>query len=132
MKIIKEFKEFAIKGNMIDLTVGVILGGAFGKITASLVNDIIMPLISLITGGINFKDLKIILSRSADNAPAITWNYGNFIQLTIEFLIIAFAIFIMIKMMNKLKRQERTEAPAPAAPRQEILLTEIRDLLKKV
>ncbi|MDO8667674.1 MAG: large-conductance mechanosensitive channel protein MscL [bacterium] len=131
MKIIKEFKEFAVKGSVIDLAVGVIIGGAFGKITASLVNDLIMPPISFITGGINFRDLKIILTRTADGSPSASWNYGNFIQTTIEFLIIAFAIFMLIKIINNLKRQEKAQAPAPATPRQELLLEEIRDLLKK-
>ena len=115
---------------MVDLAVGVIIGGAFGKIIASIVNDLIMPPISLITGGINFKDLKIVLSRAADGAPASAWNYGNFIQTTIEFLIIALIIFLMIKAMNKLRKKEKEEAPVPQVPRQEKLLEEIRDLLK--
>jgi len=131
MKIIKEFKEFAVKGSVIDLAVGVIIGGAFGKITASLVNDLIMPPISFITGGINFKDLKIVLTRAVDGSPTVSWNYGNFIQITIEFLIIAFAIFMLIKVINNLKRKEKEQAPAPATPKQELLLIEIRDLLKK-
>lgn len=131
MKIIKEFKEFAIKGSVIDLAIGVIIGGAFGKIIASLVNDLIMPPISFITGGINFKDLKIVLSRAADGTATASWNYGNFIQATIEFLIIAFAVFMLIKMINNLKRKEKEQAPAPVIPKQELLLTEIRDLLKE-
>src|SRR3989338_8064672 len=131
MQIIKEFKEFAMKGSVIDLAVGVIIGGAFGKIIGSIVNDIIMPPLSVITGGINFKDLKIVLTRAADGSPSATWNYGNFLQTTIEFLIIAFAIFLLIKAINRLKRKEKTEYPAPAIPRQELLLAEIRDLLKK-
>lgn len=131
MKIINEFKEFALKGNMVDLAVGVIIGGAFGKIIASIVNDLIMPPLSLITGGIDFKNLKIVLSRAADGSPAAAWNYGNFIQTTVEFLIIASIIFIMIKAMNRLRKKEKEQAPAPAAPKQEILLAEIRDLLKK-
>lgn len=131
MKIIQEFKEFALKGNMVDLAVGVIIGGAFGKIIASLVNDLIMPPISFITGGIDLKNLKIVLSRAADGATAASWNYGNFIQTTIEFLIIAGIIFLMIKLMNKIRRKEEAQTPAPAVSRQEILLAEIRDLLKK-
>lgn len=131
MPIIKEFKEFALKGNMVDLAVGVIIGGAFGKIIASIVNDLIIPPLSLITGGINFKDLKIVLSRAADGTPATAWNYGNFMQTTVEFLIIALIIFLMIKAMNKLRKREKEEAPAPVIPKQEILLAEIRDLLKK-
>ncbi len=131
MKIIKEFKEFALKGNMVDLAVGVIIGGAFGKIIASIVNDLIMPPLSLITGGVNFKELKIVLSRAADGTVAAAWNYGNFLQTTIEFLIIALIIFLMIKAMNKLRKKEKEEAPAPVIPKQEQLLAEIRDLLKK-
>ena len=131
MRIIKEFKEFAIKGNMIDLAVGVIIGGAFGKIIASVVNDMIMPPLGVIIGGIDFKDLKIVLTRAADGAPAATWNYGNFIQVTMEFLIIAFSIFIFIKAINKFKRREKMLAKEPRPSRQEQLLIEIRDLLKK-
>ena len=111
MKIIKEFKEFAMKGSVIDLAVGVVIGATFGKIVSSLVNDIIMPPVSLITGGINFKDLKIILTQSAEGAPVTTWNYGGFIQTVIEFIIIAFSIFLLVKLINKLKRQEREKTP---------------------
>jgi len=132
MQIIKEFKEFAMKGSVIDLAVGVVIGGAFGKIISSLVNDIIMPPIGLLIGGINFKDLKIIMSRAKDGSPAATLNYGNFLKVTIEFLIIAFSIILVVKFINSLKRKE-AEAPTkePKPTRQEILLEEIRDLLKK-
>jgi large conductance mechanosensitive channel len=131
MKIIKEFKEFALKGNMVELAVGVIIGGAFGKIIASIVNDLIMPPLSYLTGGIDLKNLKIVLSQTADGTPVTTWNYGNFIQTTVEFLIIALVIFLFIKAFNKFSRKEKAEAPAPLPTKQELLLEEIRDLLKK-
>lgn len=140
MSIIKEFKEFSIKGNMIDMAVGIIIGGAFGKIVASLVNDIIMPPIGYLLGGVDFKDLKVLIKDSVveagvEIAPAVTLNYGNFIQTAVDFLIIAFAVFMMVKSINKLKRKEiEKPAPAPEPPKpsnQELLLTEIRDLLKK-
>lgn len=140
MGIIKEFKEFSIKGNMIDMAVGIIIGGAFGKIVASLVNDIIMPPIGYLLGGADFKDLNFLLKDAVveagvEIAPAVTLNYGNFIQTAVDFLIIAFAVFMMVKSINKLKRKEIDKpAPAPEPPKptnQELLLTEIRDLLKK-
>ncbi len=132
--MIKEFKEFAVRGNVIDLAVGVIVGASFGKITTSLVNDIVMPPIGLIIGGFNFKDLKIVLVRSAEGAPTATWNYGNFIQVTVEFIIITFAVFILVKSINALKRREHHAATAvpPPPPADIVLLTEIRDLLKKI
>lgn len=136
MGFVKEFKEFAMKGNVVDMAVGVIIGGAFGKIVTSLVNDIIMPVISKVTGGINFKDLKVILTQ-ADEAKGITevaFGYGAFIQNVVDFLIIAFCLFMVIKGMNRLKKKEQAQ-PAPAAPpeptKEEVLLTEIRDLLKE-
>lgn len=136
MGFLQEFKEFAMKGNVVDLAVGVVIGGAFGKIVTSLVSDIIMPPIGLITGGMNFKDLKLLLPASlmaANGKPMepVSINYGNFIQQTVDFIIIALSIFLVIQAMNKL-RKPVVEAPAPAAPpsREEILLTEIRDLLK--
>jgi large conductance mechanosensitive channel len=132
MKIIQEFKTFAIKGNMIDMAVGIIIGGAFGKIITSLVNDIIMPPIGLLVGGVNFAELSVILKEAVGETPAVTWNYGNFIQVSIDFLIVAFAIFMVIKVMNAAKRQkEETPAASPAPTKEEILLTEIRDLLKE-
>jgi large conductance mechanosensitive channel len=137
MKIIDEFKAFALKGNVIDMAVGIIIGGAFGKIVSSVVNDIIMPPIGLLVGGVNFTDLKIVMKEAVGTAPAVTLNYGNFLQVTFDFLIIAFSIFMVIKFMNNLNRKkeaaEKTATPPPpAAPsKEEQLLTEIRDLLKK-
>lgn len=140
MGFIKEFKEFAIKGNVVDMAVGVIIGGAFGKIVSSLVNDVIMPPIGQLVGGMNFSELKIVLSEAVMEAgevvdPEAAIYYGNFIQTVVDFLIIAFCIFMMIKAMNKLKRTEdekpaEPEAPAPK-PEDIQLLEEIRDLLKK-
>lgn len=139
MKLLKEFKEFAMRGNVVDMAVGVIIGAAFGKIVTSLVNDIIMPGIGVLTGGANFSEYKFVIKDAATNAAtgelipevAITW--GAFVQTIVDFLIIAFCIFIAIKVMNNLmkKKKEEEAAPAPAGPTQEELLTEIRDLLKK-
>ncbi|MBP9854646.1 MAG: large-conductance mechanosensitive channel protein MscL [Candidatus Omnitrophica bacterium] len=137
MKVIQEFKDFAMKGNVVDMAVGIIIGGGFGKIVSSVVNDIIMPPVGILMGGTNFKDLKWILKpASVDTAgaakDAVTLNYGQFLQTTLDFMILAFAIFLMIKAMNKLKRKEEIKPAAPPAlSRQEILLGEIRDLLKK-
>lgn len=130
----KEFKEFAFKGNVIDMAVGVVVGGAFGKIVTSLVSDIITPLIGRITSGIDFKDLKLVLSYAADGTPN-TLNYGMFIQNIIDFLIIAFCIFLFVKMLSTArKRFEKPVEPQPeepAKPSAEDLLAEIRDLLKE-
>ena len=141
MGFIKEFKEFAMKGNVMDMAVGVIIGGAFGKIVTSLVNDVLMPVISLVTGGIDFTNLFVNLSddtkyktlAEAQEAGASLLAYGLFNQNIIDFVIVAFCIFLMIKGMNKLNRKkEEPEAPAaPAGPTQEELLAEIRDLLKQ-
>jgi large conductance mechanosensitive channel len=135
MSIVKDFKEFAMRGNVIDLAVAVIIGGAFGKIVASFVNDILMPPLGLLMGGVDFKDLKTILKEGTDTIPAVTWNYGMFIQNIIDFLIIAFAIFMMVRMIAKMQKQKAVEpAPEPAPPEpsnEEKLLAEIRDLLKK-
>lgn len=137
MSIIKEFKEFATRGNVVDLAVGIIIGGAFGKIVSSLVADIIMPPIGLIVGGIKFTDIKLGLKDAVVDSSgkvvqeAVTLNIGNFLQTTFDFLIIAGAIFLIVKLMNSLNRKKK-EAPAPAKPSVEVqLLTEIRDLLKK-
>ena len=137
MGFISEFKEFAMKGNVMDMAVGVIIGGAFGKIVSSLVNDILMPLIGKITGGVNFVDLFVNLSggtaktlAEAKEAGDAVFAYGQFIQNVFDFIIIAFCIFLMIKGMNKLKKEKPAEPEAPAGPTQEDLLTEIRDLLK--
>ncbi len=132
MKIINEFKAFAMRGNVVDMAVGIILGAAFGKIVASLVNDIIMPPIGLLVGGVDFSDLTVVLKQAAGEAPAVTINYGIFVQVIIDFLIVALAIFMAIKAMNSLKKKEEAApAPPPAPTKEEILLTEIRDLLKK-
>jgi len=132
MKFLDEFKKFAIKGNMVDMAVGIIIGAAFGKIVASLVNDIIMPPIGLLLGGVNFADLKVVMKAATDTAPAVTWNYGSFIQVLIDFLILAFVIFMLIKAINAAKKKEEAAPAAPPAPtKDQVLLTEIRDLLKK-
>ena len=139
-KIIQEFKEFAVKGNAIELATAVIIGGAFGKIVSSVVADVIMPPIGLLLGGVKFTDLKISLTDPVINAAgvitkqAVSINYGNFIQSLVDFLIIAFAIFMMIKGMNSMKKKEvaaPVEAPASPEPtKEELLLAEIRDILK--
>ena len=137
MGFIKEFKEFAVKGNVMDMAVGVIIGGAFGKIVTSLVNDVLMPIIGKMTGGISFTDLCVNVGdgnyqtlAAAQEAGAAVLAYGQFIQNIIDFIIIAFCIFLMIKGMNKLKKEEEPAPEAPAGPTQEELLAEIRDLLK--
>ena len=133
--MLDEFKAFAMKGNVVDMAVGIIIGAAFGKIVASVVNDVIMPPIGLLVGGVTFTDLKIVLKAVVDGAEAVTLNYGNFLQVTFDFLIVVFAVFMMIKAMNTAKRKEETAPAAPAAAppptKEETLLTEIRDLLKK-
>jgi large conductance mechanosensitive channel len=132
MKIVDEFKAFAIKGNMIDMAVGIVIGGAFGKIVSSIVNDILMPPIGLLLGGVNFTDLKVVMKAATETVPAVTWNYGSFVQALIDFLIIAFAIFMLIKGINSMrKKEEAAPAPPPPPTKEETLLTEIRDLLKK-
>jgi large conductance mechanosensitive channel len=132
MKFLDEFKKFAVKGNMIDMAVGIIIGAAFGKIVSSLVNDIIMPPIGLLLGGVNFTDLKFVMKAATDTVPAVTWNYGSFIQVAIDFLIVAFVVFMLIKGINALKKKEEAAPAAPPAPtKDQELLSEIRDLLKK-
>ncbi len=134
---IQDFKAFALKGNVVDMAVGVIIGGAFGKIVTSLVNDVIMPPISMLTGGMNFTDLKWVLSSAVMNGeevvkPEVALNYGNFIQTAFDFLILAFVIFLMIKALMAAKKKEEEAPAAPEATPADIeLLTEIRDLLKK-
>ena len=134
MAIVKEFKEFAMRGNVVDLAVGVIIGAAFGKIVTSLVNDVIMPPIGYLTGGIDFKNLKILIKEGdpAKKIADVSVNYGNFINTVIEFLIVAFCIFMVVKAINSMKKPE-VAAPAvdPAPTKEEVLLTEIRDLLAK-
>ena len=136
----KEFREFAIRGNVVDLAVGVIIGGAFGTIVTSLVNDVVMPPIGLLLGGVDFKDFFVVLRDGTKAAPpyasvaaakaadAVTLNYGLFLNAVINFLIVAWAVFLLVRAINRLRRQEAA-APAPP-PAQEVLLTEIRDLLK--
>ena len=132
MKILDEFKAFALKGNVVDMAVGIIIGLAFGKIVSSAVNDIIMPPIGVLLGGVNFTDLKVVIKAATETVPAVTWNYGNFILVIIDFLIVAFVIFIMVKARNAAKKKEVAAPAAPPAPtKDQVLLTEIRDLLKK-
>lgn len=129
MKIVQEFKEFAVKGNVVDMAVGIIIGAAFGKIVTSIVNDIIMPVMGIITGGVDFSDRSLTLREAVGETPAVTLNYGMLLQVTLQFLIVAFAVFLLVKGINKLKRKEEAQA-APAPTNQEVLLAEIRDLLK--
>ena len=139
-KFFEEFKKFAMRGNVIDLAVGVVVGGAFGKITTSLVNDIIMPAVSMVTGGVNFSDWKIILKQAVvengeEISAAVSINYGTFISVIIDFIILAFAVFCMVKAINSLHRKKEAAPPPPPAPpapsAEEKLLTEIRDLLRE-
>lgn len=139
MKLINEFKTFAMRGNVVDMAVGIIIGGAFGKIVSSFVTDVLMPPIGLLLGGTNFSALKIMLKDPVlDEAgkvvtAAVSINYGSFIQVTIDFLIIAFSIFMMIKAMNSMKKKEEVPATEPTPPpptNEEVLLSEIRDILK--
>jgi large conductance mechanosensitive channel len=131
MGVMKEFKEFAAKGNMLDMAVGIIVGAAFGKIITSLVSDVLMPPVGLIIGGVDFKTIKLTLKQAVGDTAAVTLNYGVFIQTIVDFLIVAFAIFLLIKGVNAMrKKQEEAPAAAPAPSNQEILLGEIRDLLK--
>jgi large conductance mechanosensitive channel len=131
MGMIKEFKEFAVKGNVVDMAVGIIIGAAFGKIISSFVKDVIMPPIGVAIGGVDFSDLTYIIKEASGDAAAVAISYGVFIQALLDFIIIAFAIFLVIKMINASKKKEE-EAPAeePKPSNEEILLTEIRDLLK--
>lgn len=132
MKILKEFQQFAMRGNVIDMAVGIIIGSAFGKIISSLVEDIIMPPIGYIMGGMDFSNLKIILKEATDKAPIVAIKYGVFINVIINFTIVAFAMFMLIRAMNTLKKKEEVAPSAPPKPsNQELLLAEIRDLLKK-
>ena len=142
MGFLQEFKAFAMKGNVMDMAVGVIIGGAFGKIVTSVVNDIIMPPIGLLVGGVDFTDMKLTMKKAVLDAagevvtPAVTWNYGAFIQQVVDFTILAFCVFLLVKVMNRLtKKPAPAPAPAPAPEpkptKEELLLTEIRDLLKE-
>ena len=136
-QILQEFKQFAMRGNVVDMAVGIIIGGAFGKIVTSIVGDVIMPAVGVLVGGVNCTDLKITLKDAVMEggevvAPAVTINYGNFIQVTFDFSIIAFAVFMLVKGVNALSRKKKEGKPAtpPAPPADIQLLTEIRDLLK--
>ena len=129
--MLKEFKEFAMKGNVMDLAIAVIVGGAFGKIVTSLVNDILMPVLGIILGGINFTDLKFVIAPASGDVAEAAFRYGAFIQSVIDFLIISFCIFLFVKLISSFKKKEPLEEPAPAEPsNEELLLAEIRDLLK--
>ncbi len=141
MAFLKEFKEFAMRGNVIDMAVGVVIGGAFGKIISSLVDDIIMPLVGVATGGMNFTDYKLVIQQAVVDGqtqeilkPEVSLNWGTWVQTLVDFLIVAFCIFVAIKAINQLKRQKQEE-PAPEAPaepsKEEVLPTEIRDLLRE-
>jgi large conductance mechanosensitive channel len=132
MSMISEFRDFAMRGNVVDMAVGIVIGGAFGKIVSSFVNDVLMPPLGILLGGVDFTDLAVTLKEAVGEVPAVTLNYGTFVQTLVDFIIIAFAIFMVIKAMNALKKKK--EAAPPEPPKQsaeEILLTEIRDLLKK-
>ncbi len=135
MSFVKEFKDFAVKGNVVDMAVGIIIGAAFGKIVSSLVGDVIMPPIGWIIGGVDFSDLAIQLPAMVEGKAPVVIAYGKFIQTVLDFTIVAFAIFVVIKGLNKLKqKEEQAPAPAPVEPlptKEELLLTEIRDLLKQ-
>ncbi|KAB0668851.1 large-conductance mechanosensitive channel protein MscL [Oryzomonas sagensis] len=129
MSMMKEFKEFAVKGNVVDMAVGIVIGAAFGKIVSSFVGDIIMPPIGVLLGGVDFSSLSIIVREAVEKKPAVLINYGKFFQTIIDFTIIAFAIFMVVKAINSLRKKEAAAPPAPS--KEEILLTEIRDLLKE-
>jgi len=131
MGMISEFKSFAMRGNVVDMAVGIIIGGAFGKIVSSFVADVIMPPIGVLIGGVDFSDLGITMKAATADAAAVTLNYGAFLQTVFDFLIIAFAIFMAIKGMNRMRKKEEAAPAAPPKPsNEEVLLTEIRDLLK--
>ncbi len=132
MSLIQEFKSFAMRGNVIDMAVGIIIGAAFGKVVSSFVDNIIMPPLGLMIGGVDFSDLAVVLREATGELEAVTLGYGAFIQSVVDFLIIAAAIFVAIKVMNSLKHKEEAKPAAPPAPsKEEVLLTDIRDLLKQ-
>jgi large conductance mechanosensitive channel len=132
MSMWKEFKTFAMRGNVMDMAVGIIIGGAFGKIVSSLVSNVIMPPIGMLLSDVDFSQLAIILRKATDTKPAVTIGYGMFINTVINFIIVAFAIFVMIKTLNSMKKKEEAKpVPPPAPSAQEVLLTEIRDILKR-
>ena len=132
MSMMSEFKSFAMRGNVVDMAVGIVIGGAFGKIVSSFVNDVLMPPIGMLMGGVDFSDLSVVLQEAVGETAAVTLNYGSFIQTVVDFIIIAFAIFMVIKAMNNMKKKEEEAPAAPPKPSAEVeLLTEIRDSLKK-
>lgn len=132
MSMMSEFKSFAMRGNVMDMAVGIVIGAAFGKIVSSFVNDVLMPPLGMLMGGVNFGELAVVLKEAAGEAAAVTLNYGSFIQTVVDFLIIAFAIFMVVKAMNRMKKKEQAAPELPPIPSAEVkLLTEIRDALKK-
>ena len=133
MSMLKEFKEFAVKGNVVDMAVGIIIGAAFGKITSSIVGDVIMPPIGLVVGGVDFSKLAFTLKQASGDAAAVVISYGKFIQTVVDFTIVAFAIFLLIKAINTMKRKQEEAAvqPPPAPSKEQVLLAEIRDILKE-
>lgn len=131
MGMVKEFREFAVKGNMVDMAVGIIIGAAFGKLVTSFVNDVIMPPVGQLIGGVNFTGLKLTIGSPIEGRDPVTINYGAFIQNVVDFLIVAWAIFMVVKFINMMRRKDAEVPPAPPAPtREEVLLTEIRDALR--
>ena len=132
MSMMKEFRDFAMRGNVVDMAIGIVIGGAFGKIVTSFVNDVLMPPIGMALGGVDFTELTMTLKEASGDVAAVTMNYGSFIQTVVDFVIIAFAIFMVVKAMNNMKKKEEEKPAAPPKPSaEESLLTEIRDLLKK-
>ena len=132
MSMLNEFKAFAMRGNVVDMAVGIVIGSAFGKIVSSFVGDVLMPPIGLLLGGVDFRDLALTIQAAAGEQPAVAINYGIFVQTVVDFVIIAFAIFLVVKAMNaSKKKQEVAPAPPPKPSAEELLLTEIRDLLRK-
>ncbi len=132
MGMMKEFKAFAMRGNVVDMAVGIVIGGAFGKIVSSFVADVVMPPLGMLMGNVNFTELVITLQEASGEAAAITINYGRFIQTVVDFVLVAFAIFMIVKWMNSMKKKEEAAPAAPPAPsKEEVLLGEIRDILKQ-
>jgi large conductance mechanosensitive channel len=131
MSMLTEFRDFAMRGNVVDMAVGIVMGGAFGKIVSSFVGDVLMPPIGLLLGGVDFSDLAVTMKDAAEGAPAVTLKYGAFIQTIVDFTIIAFAIFLVVKAMNTvIKKKEAAPPPPPGPSKEEVLLTEIRDALR--
>lgn len=128
----KEFKDFAVKGDVLDLAIGVIIGGAFGKIVSSLVNDIIMPILGVLIGGLNFTELKVTIREGSNKIPELSIKYGQFLQSVIDFLIISFSIFIFVKFINRFKKKQKEKEKTIAPSKEELLLADIRELLKDI